>query len=64
MGGLPRAFGGGGAGGHGEGGRVVSGVDCGVADADEEDDDLKLRSLLNCCWKLALGRVPPGAGSA
>ena len=63
MGGLPRPLGGGGAGGHGDGGQVVSGVDCGVAD-DEEDDDLKLRSLLNCCWKFVFGRVPPGAGSA
>jgi hypothetical protein len=24
---------------------------------------LKLRSLLTCCWKFALGRAPPGAGS-
>ena len=60
MGGLPRPLGGG---GHGDGGRVVSGVDCGVADDDDEDDDLKLRSLFTCCWKFALGRAPPGAGS-
>ena len=60
-GGLPLL--GGAGGGHGDGGRVASGVDCGVAADDDEDDDLKLRSLLTCCWKFALGRAPSGAGS-
>ena len=59
MGGLPRL---GAGGGHGDDGCVVSGVDCGVAADDDEDDDLKLRSLLTCCWKFALGRAPSGAG--
>lgn len=61
MGGLPLL--GGAGGGHGDDGRVASGVDCGVAADDDEDDDLKLRSRLTCCWKFALGRAPPGAGS-